>query len=116
MALIEIPKGIDIEINFIAKINRANDLPFDLTDAEEIEIKIYQDREDIIATYTLTGNEVYIIDVPNGLLKFYIDRTATELIPSGVIFLQITIDITDGSSFKRSRLTQQPFGNIIDVV
>jgi hypothetical protein len=112
----DIVTGTDHELEIIVV---DNDLPYDISDCTEIVVKVYQQADDILATYLLSLGEVYLIASNDGFCKVYISADVLTGIPSGRIFCQASFtkpDLSFESGFSTQKFTNAVFGNIIQSV
>jgi 3-dehydroquinate synthase class II len=105
--------GDDHVMNFTLNSDGA---ALDLDDASEIEVKLYQKKEVILASYKLTENTVEIVDASAGTCKVNVDRASLIKVSQGVLLCQISVgianvDFEDG--LKVSTLTDIILGELV---
>lgn len=69
--------------------------PIDLNEANEIEVKVYQKKDDILASYKLTDSDVVITEAVGGVCECYINRESLVYVPNGKLFIEIVVDLND---------------------
>jgi len=112
----ELVIGDDHVLNFTL----SNDgTAIDLDDAAEIEVKLYQKKNVILADYTLTGGAVDIVVANDGTCKVNVDRSSFLSVPPGILYCQITVSM-DNVDFefnrKVSSLTDIILGELVTAV
>lgn len=90
MSLATAPKGTDITLQFVLAQDA---VPLDLTNATEIEVKVYQRKDDVLATFLLSDSEVVVTDATAGECECYLNRESLDKIRSGRLFTQIFVTI-----------------------
>lgn len=114
MALKQIPKGEDCTLQMT--FEDSSGVAVDLDNATEISVKIYQKKQSILAEFSLTDNTVEIINANAGRANVYINRESLTNIESGILYGQVSIDITN-SNFnegeKRTIVTDIKLGEIV---
>ncbi len=96
---LNIPYGSDHVLRFA--VTTDNDAPIDLDEVSEIEVKVYQKKSDVLASFKLSENEVVIIATNAGTFECYLQRDSIEKIMTGRLFVQVAldydnVDFTDG--------------------
>jgi hypothetical protein len=112
---IRIPIGTDHTLKFALAVNSA---PLDLTEVEEIEVKVYQKKSNILANFLLSDNEVEITSAANGLCECFLAKESITNVPTGKLFIQISVDVPNeniDSGFERLILTETEIGELVAI-
>ena len=112
---IRIPIGTDHTLQFALAVNSE---PLDLTGVEEIEVKVYQMKSNILANFLLSDNEVEITSYINGQCECFLAKESITNIPIGKLFIQISVDVPNvnfDSGFERLILTETEIGELVAI-
>lgn len=112
---IKIPIGSDHKFSFTIE---RDDNPLDLTGVEEIEVKVYQKKSNILAAFKLSDNEVVITSAANGKCDCFLAKESILNVPVGRLFVQISIDVPNenfDSGFERLILTETEIGELVSI-
>lgn len=112
---IKIPIGSDHKLSFTLQVNSE---ALDLTDAEEIEVKVYQKKSNILAAFKLSDNEVIITSAVNGKCDCFLAKESILNVPVGRLFVQISIDMPNenyDSGIERLILTETEIGELVSI-
>jgi hypothetical protein len=112
---IRIPIGTDHTLKFALAVNSE---PLDLTGVEEIEVKVYQMKSNILANFLLSDNEVEITSFINGQCECFLAKESITNIPTGKLFIQISVDVPNvnfDSGFERLILTETEIGELVAI-
>jgi hypothetical protein len=96
MALKSIQTGADHTMQLT--INDSTGVPVDLDNADNIEVRIYQKRSNILAEYSLSAGTVVIINANTGRANVYVNRSSLNEVPEGKLYAEVTVDI-DNNNF-----------------
>lgn len=114
MALKQIPKGEDCTLQMT--FEDSTGVAVDLDNATEINVKVYQKKQMILAEFSLTGNTVEIINANTGRANVYVNRESLTQIENGILYGQVSIDITNANfseGEKRTIVTDIKLGEIV---
>ena len=92
MSLATAVKNTDIPLQFNLAVNG---VALDLTTATEKEVKIYQRKDDIIATYLLSDNEVTLNPSIEGFCECIFAKESNANIPPTRTFVQMIVTLQD---------------------
>ena len=112
---IRIPIGTDHTLKFALSVNSE---PLYLTGVEEIEVKVYQMKSNILANFLLSDNEVEITSFINGQCQCFLAKESITNIPIGKLFIQISVDVPNenfDSGFERLILTETEIGELVSI-
>lgn len=93
----------------------SSDNPIDLDGADNITVKIFQQREKILAEYSLSGSTVEIVNANNGIARVFIQRDDLTAIQELKLYAEVWIDIENPEfegGYKRSIVSDILLGQI----
>jgi hypothetical protein len=107
-------KDTDIALEFNLAVNGT---ALDLTTATEIEVKVYQRKDDIIAAYLLSDNEVTLNPSVEGFCECIFAKESNVNIPATRTFVQIVVTLTNAdypNGTQTIGISDIPFISFID--
>ena len=88
------------DIQFEIEIQNQDCTPFDLSLALDIDVKLYQKRENVLQSFKRTSNTVTVVDASAGLIRVQFDRDNNKNITNADLFadVAVTVDSADSQS------------------